>query len=66
MVAACRAADIVVSDRRLPAACTPRWIKADRASLRKTGGLAVTLEPMTVRSVRRARDDHPWVATGVY
>jgi competence protein ComEC len=40
---ACAEADIVVSDRRLPSTCIPRWIKADRAFLHKTGGLAITL-----------------------
>ena len=30
---ACAQADIVVSDRRLPRGCTPRWLKLDRAAL---------------------------------
>ena len=33
---ACAEADIVVSDRRLPAACRPRWLKADRDLLART------------------------------
>ena len=36
-------ADIVVSDRRLPRGCTPRWLKLDRPALRRTGGLAIYL-----------------------
>lgn len=59
----CEAADIVVSDRRLPRSCTPRWLKLDRAMLRRTGGVAVYLEQGTVRTVRTAGDAHPWVAS---
>jgi competence protein ComEC len=58
---ACRDADIVVSDRRLPRGCTPRWLKLDSAALRQTGGLAVYLgnEPW-VDSVANRIGDHPW------
>lgn len=61
MVRACAEADIVVADRRLPEACTPRWIKADRALLEKTGGLAITLgsSPRVV-SVADRVGRHPW------
>ena len=31
---ACADADIVVSDRRLPRGCSPRWLKLDRTALR--------------------------------
>ncbi len=41
---ACGEADIVVSDRRLPRGCAPRWLKLDAAALRRTGGLAVYLD----------------------
>lgn len=61
-VNACRATDIVVSDRRLPDACRPRWLKADTALLRATGGLAVALAPARISATRAVRDDHPWVA----
>lgn len=58
---ACRAADIVVSDRRLPRTCVPRWLKADRALLGKTGGLAITLGPTPrVESVSDQVGRHPW------
>ncbi len=59
--AACAAADIVVSDRILPRGCAPRWLKADRAMLDKTGGLAIALANGTVETVRTGADDHPWV-----
>lgn len=59
--AACRDADIVVSERWLPDWCAPRWIKADRALLAKTGGLTIDLEAGRIGTVKRAADDHPWV-----
>jgi competence protein ComEC len=58
---ACAAADIVVSDRRLPAGCRPRWLKADRALLRRTGGLSITLgRRQSVATVAERVGDHPW------
>lgn len=59
LVAACRAADIVVSERRLPAACTPRWLKLDRTMLARTGGVAIALASGRVTTVRRG-GRHPW------
>jgi competence protein ComEC len=58
--AACAEADIVVSDRRLPALCRPRWLKADRAMLERTGGLAIALgaQPRVVAVMNG--DRHPW------
>jgi competence protein ComEC len=58
---ACAAADIVVSERRLPKTCRPRWLKADRTLLARTGGLAIRLDSAAVRTVRRAGDAHPWM-----
>jgi competence protein ComEC len=60
---ACAAADIVVSDRRLPVTCRPRWLKADRALLARTGGLSIVLgrEP-TVTTVASFAGAHPWAA----
>ena len=61
MVAACAAADIVVSDRTLPAGCRPKWLKADRGTLSYTGGLAFTLGGSpSVRSVADQIGHHPW------
>jgi competence protein ComEC len=61
LVAVCRSADIVVSDRRLPNGCVPRWLKLDAAALRRTGGVAVTLARGEVRTVRPPGDRHPWI-----
>ncbi|MFN3388688.1 MAG: ComEC/Rec2 family competence protein, partial [Allosphingosinicella sp.] len=64
MVRACAAADIAVSDRLLPRGCTPRWLKADRRFLERTGGLAITLGPTpTVRTVAEQVGGHPWAGT---
>jgi competence protein ComEC len=61
MIAACAAADIIVSDRTLPQACKPKWLKADRAMLRETGGLAFTLNGSpAVQSVADQVGHHPW------
>jgi competence protein ComEC len=57
---ACAAADIVIADRRLPAGCTPRWLRLDRAMLARTGGVAITLASGAVRTVR-GPGAHPWV-----
>ena len=61
MNAACAAADIVVSDRRLPRSCRPRWLKADRSLLARTGGLAVRLDGPSVETVAERAGRHPWV-----
>lgn len=60
--ALCSATDIVVSDRRLPTSCQPRWIKADRTSLRQTGGLAINLTTPGVEPSKPRYDEHPWLA----
>ena len=58
---ACAESDIVVSERRLPAGCVPTWLKADRALLARTGGLAVTFgERPTVTTVAGGEGAHPW------
>lgn len=57
----CAAADIVVSDRRLPSWCRPRWFKADRTMLGTTGGLAITLASGRVETVAQSQGEHPWV-----
>lgn len=58
---ACAEADIVVSDRRLPAACRPRWLKADREFLARSGGLAITLGDSPRIATVASDDRHPWV-----
>jgi competence protein ComEC len=61
MVRACAAADIVVADRPLPRACSPRWLRADLFMLRRTGGLAITLgDPPHVATVAERVGAHPW------
>jgi competence protein ComEC len=61
---ACASADIVVSSRRLPRTCTPRWLKLDAATLRRTGGLAIYLGTHPrVDSVADRLGSHPWVQT---
>ena len=60
---ACAEADIVVSDRRLPKSCVPRWLKADRDLLARTGGLAVRLgRTPSVATVASGQGRHPWAA----
>jgi competence protein ComEC len=61
---ACAGADIVVSDRRLPRGCVPRWLKLDAPALRRTGGLSVYLgSNPRVDSVADRVASHPWAQT---
>ena len=64
LVPLCRQADVVVSDRRLPRGCRGRWMTLDRATLARTGGVAVTLAQGKAVTVRRPGDAHPWVRRG--
>lgn len=57
---ACAEADIVVSERRLPRGCRPRWLKIDRDYLARSGGLAIRLSGGEVDSVARRTARHPW------
>lgn len=58
--AACRRADIVVSNRWLPRSCQPSWLKADRGLLERTGGLAFYLSEQRIKSVASENAHHPW------
>ncbi|WP_416235905.1 ComEC/Rec2 family competence protein [Sphingobium lactosutens] len=58
---ACARADIVISDRRLPLWCRPRWLRIDRQLLARTGGLSISLEEGEVHTVHRPGDAHPWI-----
>ena len=60
MLAVCAAADIVVSERRLPPGCAPRWLKLDRPTLERTGGVAITFSDARVVTVRKG-GHHPWI-----
>jgi competence protein ComEC len=61
---ACADADIVVSDRRLPRGCEPRWLKLDRLALSRAGGVALYLgsEPRAA-TVSERLGKHPWALT---
>ena len=60
LAAACRTADIVVSERRLPRGCVPRWLRLDRPVLARTGGVAITLATGRIATVLQPGDRHPW------
>ena len=57
---ACRRADIVVSDRWLPASCQPRWLKADRSLLSQVGGMTIDLEKQNISTALGWTGRHPW------
>lgn len=58
---ACAAADILVSDRRLPGWCRPRWLKLDAAALAQTGAVAIRLQGGgVVTTAADAAGDRPW------
>lgn len=61
LIALCRRAAIVVSERRVPRRCRGRWLTLDRAALARSGGVAVTLATGTVTVVRAPGDAHPWI-----
>lgn len=60
LFAACERADIVVSERWLPRSCRPRALKADRALLARTGGLAIDLASGRVGTVAESQGGHGW------
>jgi len=60
LIAACDLSDIVIADRRLPQACQPRALKADRALLDRTGGLAIDLDKGRIRTVAQDQGEHGW------
>lgn len=60
LVAACERADIVIADRRLPYACRPRLLKADRTFLAATGGISIDLASGQVRTVAEAQGQQGW------
>ncbi|MDE8654187.1 ComEC/Rec2 family competence protein [Novosphingobium album (ex Liu et al. 2023)] len=64
LAAACALADIVIADRRLPRSCRPRWLKADRALLARTGGLAIDLADGEIATVARTQGQHGWWREG--
>lgn len=60
LAAACDAADIVIADRWLPRSCQPRWFKADRKFLERTGGLTIDLGAGKVTTVSESQGGHGW------
>jgi competence protein ComEC len=63
LVRACSASDIVVSDRWLPSACLPRWLKLDRHTLESSGGVAVYLASgPRIDTVAARVGEHPWAS----
>lgn len=60
LAAACAQADIVVADRFLPRSCNPRWLKADRRMLERSGGLALDLANRRVTTVASGQGEHGW------
>jgi competence protein ComEC len=60
LAAACERADIVVSERWLPATCRPRWLKADGRMLAESGGLAIVLDGQRVARVADSQGEHGW------
>lgn len=60
LAAACERADIVVADRFLPRSCKPKWLKADRRLLLRTGGLAINLTSGEITSVASTQGEHKW------
>ena len=60
LAAACERSDIVIAARWLPRPCRPRWIKADRNMLGRTGGLAIYLNEGRVVTVAAGQGRHGW------
>jgi competence protein ComEC len=60
MAMACATADIVVSDRRLPPWCRPRWLKLDRTALAATGAVTIWLADARIVTARDTVGDRPW------
>lgn len=60
LAAACDHVDIVLSDRWLPRSCQPKWLKADRRLLDRTGGLAVDLNDARITTVAQGEGHHGW------
>ena len=60
MARACAGADIVVTQVRLYGPCHPALLKADRAMLMRTGGLALDLVRRNVTAVEDSEGEHPW------
>lgn len=60
MMRLCAWSDVIVSERRLPPDCAPRWLKLDRPGLARTGGVAIAFASGRLTTVRRG-SSHPWI-----
>lgn len=60
LAAACAEADIVIAERFLPRSCRPRWLKADRQYLERSGGLAIDLGAEQITTVAERQGAHGW------
>ena len=60
LAAACERADLVIADRWLPASCRPRWLKADRRLLERSGGLSIDLARGRITTVASSQGEHGW------
>ena len=60
LTSACAGVDIVISERWLPDACRPRWLKLDRARLAHSGAVTIWFDPLKVQTVADTHGDHPW------
>ncbi len=60
LAAACAEADIVVAERFLPRSCRPRWLKADRRFLERSGGIAIDLAAGRITTVAAGQGEHGW------
>jgi competence protein ComEC len=50
----------VISDRRMPKWCVPRWQVFDRTRLAQSGAVAIWLGSGRVDTVQQGIGDHPW------
>ena len=60
LAAACDRVDIVVAPRYLPRSCQPRWLKADRRMLERTGGITLELTRRELKTVAQDQGEHGW------
>ena len=60
LAAACAEVDIVIAERFLPRSCRPRWLKADRRMLERSGGLSIDLAHERITSVAESQGAHGW------
>ncbi|PKB25535.1 competence protein ComEC [Novosphingobium kunmingense] len=60
LAAVCDRVDVVIAARYLPRSCRPRWIKADRRLLDRSGGLAIDLDDANIRTVAQGQGQHGW------